>query len=139
MTTGRARAALVAAVVLGGCGEVSNDAGAPPLPLPIEARGHQVTPDGIVTNAAIDVNGTLVIVGSRQTADGEMRDGAIVHVAPQGATARFVGGLSNDQLYAVASNGTEILGGSPVERATPRSPALPTGATCAAPSSRTSR
>jgi hypothetical protein len=72
---------------------------AAPLPLPTEARGHQVTPDGIVTNAAIDVNGVA----------SEMNDGAIVHVAPQGASARFVGGMSNDQLYAVASNGTEIL------------------------------
>ena len=80
------------------------------IALPREPRGLQLSPDGLLANAAIDIDGALLVVGTRRIANPSLNDAALVRDTGQVATAQFVGGAENDQLYAVARNGNAVLG-----------------------------
>ncbi len=105
---------LIPLVVLAACGEVQApvtvDAAidAPPVPLPRNASGHQLSPKLLDINATIATSAELVVVGATRDMPADLKDGFIARLGGTTETAVFVGGASNDQLYAATTHGTDL-------------------------------
>ena len=102
--------------LLVGCVKVDSDhvtdggGDAPAASLARGPRGLVVGGDGFLPNAAIDINGTLIAVGSRKFATPTDDDTVIVRASGDGVTAQIAGtATEGDQLYAVAASGPSIF------------------------------
>lgn len=109
---------LLALVVLAGCGEVAAPAtvdaagdaapDAPPVPLPRNATGRQLSPKLLDITGTVATGAELVVVGLTRDTPADLKDGFIARLGGSTETAVYVGGTQNDQLYAVATHGTDV-------------------------------